>query len=138
MLENDERALIPIASVAFPMALLDAVEGRLWVRAASPALLAQAGLDGLSGHKAFGFEPTRGPFELKPASARQAEAEAVISVVTIGAARKLRGRLALRRHGELLVGCWMGREHDWRFEQIVQESPDVIAISLINASRARR
>ena len=128
MQENHEFTQVPLESVALPVALLQADDEHLWVRAASKAMLTQAGLPDLPASGAFGFKPSGGSLALGLAPLSQGEPEAVLAVVGVGAPKNLRGRLTLRRHGDFLVGVWMGRETDWRFEQIVQESPDVIAI----------
>ncbi len=128
MHENNEFAQIPIESLALPVAVLEAIDGRLWVRAASPSLLAHAGLTDLKGRRALGFTPACGSFEEALAPLSQGKAEAVLTVMGHGGQRNLHGQLTLRRHGEFFVGVWMARETDWRFEQIVQESPDIITI----------
>ena len=55
MHEKHEFTQVPLETVALPMALLQAVGGRLWVRAASRAMLTQAGLETFDGEP-FGFE----------------------------------------------------------------------------------
>lgn len=126
---RESTPLIPFDALALPVALLRANQGFLRVEVASNALLAQAGLapgDGVA--DSLRFTPLSGSLEADLAPLEQGADEVVIEVVGLGSVRSLRGRLALRPHGELLVGVWTGREIDWRFEQIVQESPDTIVI----------
>ncbi len=127
MYRSSEPTQIPLECVAHPVALLQRCGARLRVCAASRALLEQAGIVDLRTHADFGFEPSAGSLEtcLAPLSR---EAQVVFAVVASGSPHTLRGRFALRSHGELLVGTWLGCEPDWRFEQIVRESPDIIAI----------
>ncbi len=127
MHEDPNFTRIPVESVALPLAVLEAAGGKLWVRAASQALLMQAGaVDPEEG--SFGFELTSGSLEDALTPLDRGTSEVVVGVVGLGTRRRLRGKLALRRHGKGFVGVWMGRETDWRFEQIVQESPDIIVI----------
>jgi|GEM_PF-6325445 len=129
MYERSELSQIPIDSLAPPVALLEAADGRLWVRAASRALLAQAGVAGAPHAEPLGFETTFEPLSDVLARFERGEEEVIAAVVSVGASRVMHGQLALRRAGpDRFVGAFMGRESDWRFEQIVQKSPDVIAI----------
>ncbi|MFT3922155.1 MAG: response regulator [Myxococcales bacterium] len=129
MYERSDRNSIPIESVALPVALLEEADGRLWVRAASKALLVQAGVARLENDAPLGFEPTYEPLAHMLARFDEGADEVLVPVAAVGATRAMRGQLALRRVAPArFVGVWSARENDWRFEQIVQKSPDVIAI----------
>ncbi len=118
---------IPIELVAAPIAVLEACDGVLWVRSASPCMLMVVGLSG-AGQQTFGFVPASGDLEAELAPFAQNQGQVTLAVVGHGTPRAARGTFTLRRHGDLFVGAWTARQNDWRFEQIVQESPDVIAI----------
>jgi two-component system cell cycle sensor histidine kinase/response regulator CckA len=125
---------VSIDALSAPVAWLDVVEGKLWIRAASPALmqLFNAGSQPRKGDdfaaNVVAFQPMQGNLAPALTALEQGIPEVVVEVSSVGSAISQRGRLALRMDGEYLIGSWHGRETDWRFEQIVQKSPDIIAI----------
>ncbi len=125
-----ESENVGIAAVAAPVAILEVVEGSFAVVAASPTFATLAGA------------PITGPDARIPSGRLRANADRVRDAIaglgagenevtfelSVGAEGAPARAFVVRRDGARFVGTLLNATLDWRFEQIVQKSPDIIAI----------